>query len=279
MINPNTTELIEQDNKGRVIPDRSRDAFVEIDSNNIIVDWNNRAEIVFGWTREQVIGKTFAEVVIPTRYRKAQNKELKYFHKQVKFESPSSNKQIEIFVLRSDGQEFPAEMTVFPVASGNSVNLGAFIRHSREWEVADHNFRRLLELAPDAMMVVNQLGNIVLVNSQTEHIFGYKREEILGQAVEKLIPDHSKFLDQCHKRSVNTGLELYALRKDGTEFPVEISLSPLETELGLLVSSVIRDITERKHCEQDLKKQKELFQIILNSLADGVIVADHLGRF
>jgi len=275
----NTNDLIEQEREARVILDSSNDAYIEIDTNNIIVDWNRSAQLILGWTREQVIGKKFAEVILPSRYREAQSKELKHFHNQVNLENTISNKRLEIFALRSDGQEFPAEITVFPVSSGNSVNLGAFIRQSREWKVADHNFRRLLELAPDAMVVVNQLGNIVLVNSQTENIFGYKREEILGKAVEKLIPDHSKFLAQCHSQSFNTGLELYALRKDGTEFPVEISLSPLETEVGLLVSSVIRDITERKQFEHDLKKQKELFQIILNSLADGVIVADHLGRF
>ena len=139
-----------------------------------------------------------------------------------------------MFALHRDGAEFPAEMTVFPVPSGNNVNLGAFIRNSSEWKVADQNFRRLLELAPDAMVVVNQHGNIVLVNSQTENIFGYGREELLGQKVEKLIPDRFKFLAQRHMQSVSTGLELYALRKDGTEFPVEISLSPLETEKDCL---------------------------------------------
>lgn len=221
----------------------------------------------------------FAEVVVPARYREEQSKELKRFRAQVTEESPISNKQIEMFALRRDGQEFPAEMTVFPVPSENTVNLGVFIRNSSEWKVAGQNFRRLLELAPDAMIVVNQLGNIVLVNSQTENIFGYSREELLGQTVEKLIPDRSKFLAERNLKSISTGLELYALRKDGTEFPVEISLSPLKTEDGLLVSSVIRDITERKQFERDLLKQKKLFQIILDSLADGVIVADNQGRF
>jgi len=274
-----TAGLTEEEKKIRIILDRANDAFIELDIKNVIVDWNARAEIIFGWTREQVIGKTFTEVIVPARYREARSTELMHFRNQAKGTSTISNKQIEMFALRCDGQEFIAEMTVFPVPVGNDVNLGAFIRNSSEWKAADENFRRLLELAPDALVVVNQQGNIVLVNSQTENIFGYRREELLGQTVEKVIPDRSNFIADRHKRVVSTGLELYALHKDGTEFPVEISLSPLETEEGVLISSAIRDITERKRLESDLRKQKELFQIILDSLADGVIVADNQGVF
>ena len=152
---------------------------------------------------------------------------------------------------------------------------------------SEHRFRALLESAPDGVAIVNEAGTIVLVNKQTERLFGYTRDELIGKPIEHMLPERFRTRHVGHRagyfsdpgtRPMGVDLELAGRRKDGTEFPLDISLSAIETAEGRLATAFIRDTTERRAAEEVRRRGEEQFGALLQSAPDAVIIADADGR-
>ncbi|MFF3687725.1 PAS domain S-box protein [Streptomyces sp. NPDC002187] len=234
------------------------DAMVIVDDSGTIRLVNAQTEALFGYDREELLGRP-VEILVPGRFRDhhAHHRNGYIHNRQVR----PMGAGLELHGLRRDGTEFPVEISLSPLETTDGLLVSAAVRDVSERKAAEERFRGLLEAAPDAMVIVDDSGTIRLVNAQTEALFGYDREELLGRPVEILVPGRFRDHHAHHRngythnrqvRPMGAGLELHGLRKDGTEFPVEISLSPLETTDGLLVSAAVRDVSERKAAETQL---------------------------
>ena len=257
----------------RALLDAVPDAIVVVNEAGKIVIVNAQVETLFRYTRDQLLGAPINSLV-PERYRERHLK-----HREDFFRDPhlrAMGMGLELYALRSDGSDFPVEISLSHLATGSGTFVISIIRDISSRRRAEEQFRGLLESAPDAMVIVDQQGKIVLVNSQTEKLFGYGRNELLGHSVEVLIPERFHHVHPGHRagffsdprvRPMGVGLELFARRKDKSEFPVEISLSPLQTTERLLVTAAIRDITDRKQIEAEIRVLNEELQARVAELA------------
>lgn len=253
--------LIESEKRIRLIIESSLSAIVIMDSYGIICDWNHRAEKMFGWTKDEAIGQQLDELIIPSTQRDAHRQGLERFLRTGV--GPLLNQLIEQTAIRRDGTEFPVELSISPLKLGNAYIFSGFIHDITGRKRLEHRFRQAVESAPNAIVMINKSGTIEMVNSQTETSFGYSRTELVGQPIEMLVPERFRsahvglrqaYLTAPVSRPMGVGQDLFGVRKDGTEFPVEIGLSLIDSKEETLVLSTIVDITTRKTTEAAIRQ-------------------------
>jgi PAS domain S-box-containing protein len=283
--------LAQMEGKYRGLMEAAPDAMVVVNQGGEIVLLNVQAENQFGYHRDELVGQKvqniipegFAERLIADDLRSAEDA----LAQQI-------GMGIELTGRRKDGGEFPIEIMLSPLESAEGTLVTAAIRDISVRKVAEKRlaqmegkYRGLMEAAPDAMVVVNQGGEIVLLNVQAEKQFGYRRDELIGQKVQNIIPegfaerliaDDLRSAEDALAQQIGAGIELTGRRKDGSDFPIEIMLSPLESAEGTLVTAAIRDISVRKAAEKHLAQMEGKYRGLMEAAPDAMVVVNQSGE-
>ncbi|MGH7931478.1 MAG: PAS domain S-box protein, partial [Candidatus Binatia bacterium] len=261
---------LESEAHKRAVLEFALDCVITIDHEGKVVEFNPAAEKTFGYQKGEVTGKMLADLIIPPGLRDKHREGLK--RHLATGESSIIGRRIEVNAMRADGTEFPVELAVTRIDVNEQPLFTAYLRDITARTQAEELLRRVIESAPSAMVMTNARGEIVLVNGQTEKLFGYRREELISESIELLVPERLRqnhpvyrrtFMHNPDARLMGAGRDLFARRKDGSEFPVEIGLNPLKTNEGMMVLSAIVDITAHKRAEDTMKSTLREKEVLL----------------
>jgi len=274
--------LRESEERYRMLLDGIHDyAIFMMDPRGQIVSWNAGAERIKGYKADQIIGQNFSCFFPPADIERGRPEEI------LRMTAASGRHEEQGMRVRKDGSQFLASVTFTALRdpAGNLRGFSEFSHDLSESQESVAKYRGLLEAAPDAMVVVNQRGEIVLLNVQAENQFGYSRDELVGQKVQSIIPegfaerliaDGARSAADALAQQIGTGIELSGRRKDGSEFPIEIMLSPLKSAEGTLVTTAIRDISVRKNAEAQITHSAQ--HDSLTGLPNRVLLNDRIGQ-
>jgi PAS domain S-box-containing protein len=250
----------------------SKDAigYATIDGTILLI--NRAFSELTGFSREELLTMNVRDL-IPEQHRKQRD------HMVAQVLQTGEPGEYEIDYLRKNGSQVPVSIAVFPVMGndGKPTGLAAIIRDLTERKHAEEQFRLVVESSPNGLLMVDEQGTIRMVNMQVDQLFGYERAELIGQPVEILVPQHvradhagdrAEFFGHSESRAMGRGRDLYGVRKNGQEFPLEIGLSPIRTPDGMRVLASVVDITERKHIQKQLWRAERLAE--LGTLASGM---------
>ncbi|MDA0168351.1 EAL domain-containing protein [Solirubrobacter taibaiensis] len=256
--------LRESESRFRSVAESATDAIVAADQNGDIISWNRGAEVMFGYVEEEVKGLALS-ILMPERFRPMHDAGIKRVAEGGLAASRLLGQTVEVVGLRKDGREFPLELSLAMWENAGQRFFSGIIRDISERKKAEEKLKAILETAPDPIVEVSPDGTIAIANARTDKLFGYDREQIVGRPVEELFAERTRTLVAERFRAVlqskakdaqvalGMGLELWGQRQDGTEFPVDVTVSPLQTDDGTVLTAIIRDITERKRFENQLQ--------------------------
>jgi len=276
--------LRESEERYRMLLDGVEDyAIYVMDPQGQILSWNAGAERIKGYSAEEIIGHNFSCFFPPEDIERGRPEEV------LRITAASGRHEEQSMRVRKDGSQFLASVTFTALrdSAGNLRGFSEFSHDLSESEESGAKYRGLLEAAPDAMVVVNQAGEIVLLNVQAEKQFGYRRDELVGQKVKNIIPegfaerliaDETRTAAEALAQQIGTGIELIGRRKDGSDFPIEIMLSPLESAEGILVTAAIRNISVRKEAEKHLAQMEGRYRGLLEAAPDAMVVVNQGGE-